>query len=304
MVKKIQINMSNKSFYMFVMVGLIVLVVGVVYAYGGSNPSVMGHSIDEIAPPIGCSGGQVLGWSGSSWQCVNDEGGEIADVGCPDGYEPFTNQLGESCILKDDWSESGSMSASVGSGIYSAKAESRMYNGKRQVRITNCKGGWSGSSSCTSDWSNDITSCKYYIFDVYNYGCVATVSDRYTVRITNENLYLDQYKLFGEASFGPGTVDAIAKYLPPLSLNGIGVEIPKGDHKGGCIIARSDPNWNEECVSESWPGSCLKGDPVSTLAKWADHYRTVSCSCENGYRLVYRLDLSANRIYHYDCVKE
>ena len=81
MVKRIQIDMPNKLFYAFVVVGLTILSVAVVYGYGTSNPVAFGHSIGEIAPPVGCLSGQVLGWDGSGWQCVNAaEGGEIFDL--------------------------------------------------------------------------------------------------------------------------------------------------------------------------------------------------------------------------------
>ena len=48
MVKKIQVNMSNKLFYTFVTIGLMILSVILVYAYGGSNPAVHGHSVGEL----------------------------------------------------------------------------------------------------------------------------------------------------------------------------------------------------------------------------------------------------------------
>ncbi len=49
MVKKIQINMSNKSFYSLIVFGVLILAGIGVYAYNsGADPSVMGHSIDEI----------------------------------------------------------------------------------------------------------------------------------------------------------------------------------------------------------------------------------------------------------------
>jgi len=70
MVKRIRIDMSDKLFYMFIVAGLTILSVAVVYGYGTSNPVAFGHSIGEIAPPANCSGGQVLGWSGSDWECV------------------------------------------------------------------------------------------------------------------------------------------------------------------------------------------------------------------------------------------
>ncbi len=48
MVKKIQINMSNKSFYSLIVFGVLILAGIGVYAYGTSNPAVFGHSAGEI----------------------------------------------------------------------------------------------------------------------------------------------------------------------------------------------------------------------------------------------------------------
>lgn len=48
MVKKIQINMSNKLFYILIVVGVMSLLGVGVYAFGTSSPSVMGHSGMEI----------------------------------------------------------------------------------------------------------------------------------------------------------------------------------------------------------------------------------------------------------------
>lgn len=288
MVKKIQINMSNKSFYSLIVFGVLALVCIGVYAYGGSNPAIHGHSINELAPPVGCSAGQVLGWSGTSWQCVDNEGGEVADAGCPSGYEPFTNQISESCILKDDWSDSGSLSVPVGSHKYFASAETRMHDGKRQVRITNCGSGY--GIPCTTGWSDDIASCKYFIYDVSQYGCVAAVSDRYTVRITNQNLYLDQYKLVGETFFGPGTVDTIVKYYPPYNGAGVGVDVPKGEYKGSCNLGSSGGYARADiCTSATWPGKCTSNGK--------------GCECESGYRMV-EPRLTSWRANHYECVKE
>ena len=48
MVRKIQINMSNKSFYSLAVIGVLVLLGIGVYAYGGSNPAIHGHSLSEL----------------------------------------------------------------------------------------------------------------------------------------------------------------------------------------------------------------------------------------------------------------
>ena len=69
--RQITIKFSNRVFYTFVLIGVLILAGVIVYAYGGNQPSVVGHSADEIEPPTGCSSNQVLQWSGSAWQCVN-----------------------------------------------------------------------------------------------------------------------------------------------------------------------------------------------------------------------------------------
>src|SRR3989304_3181426 len=50
MVKQINIVLSNKLFYTFILVGIIFLLAIGVYAYNSAynNPAVMGHSADEI----------------------------------------------------------------------------------------------------------------------------------------------------------------------------------------------------------------------------------------------------------------
>ena len=54
MVKKIQINMSDRLFYVLVVVGVMSLLGVGVYAYNsGASPSVMGHSVEEKRSPYG-----------------------------------------------------------------------------------------------------------------------------------------------------------------------------------------------------------------------------------------------------------
>ena len=63
-VEKIEINIPNRVFYSFLfLISIILFGVGV-YAYGGTNPSVMGHSIGELAPPGGAG---VMMFSSGSW---------------------------------------------------------------------------------------------------------------------------------------------------------------------------------------------------------------------------------------------
>ena len=67
--KKVKNKISNKLNYTLIAL-FAILVFGIgVYAYGGTSPSVVGHTLGEIAPPSGCSTGQALVWSGSAWQC-------------------------------------------------------------------------------------------------------------------------------------------------------------------------------------------------------------------------------------------
>ena len=66
MVKKIQVNISNKTFYTFV-VAIVLIALGVVVYAQTPNP---GHDADQIAPPLGCAAGEVLIWGNSdSWEC-------------------------------------------------------------------------------------------------------------------------------------------------------------------------------------------------------------------------------------------
>jgi hypothetical protein len=48
---KIQINFSNKWLYTFIVIGILAIIGIGVYAYGGSEPSVMGHSLGELEVP-------------------------------------------------------------------------------------------------------------------------------------------------------------------------------------------------------------------------------------------------------------
>ena len=64
----IKINLSNKMFYTLIAIAVLIFSGIVIYAYGSSNPTVMGHSHGEIEP---CADGQVLQMVAGSWQCLN-----------------------------------------------------------------------------------------------------------------------------------------------------------------------------------------------------------------------------------------
>ena len=63
-------SFSNRLSYTIIAIIALALISVGVYAYGGTTPSVMGHSIGEVAPPSSCSSGQVLSWTGSAWSCT------------------------------------------------------------------------------------------------------------------------------------------------------------------------------------------------------------------------------------------
>ena len=65
---KVQINFSNKWFYTFIAIGILVIIgVGV---YATVDKTKAWHSLDEIELPD-CADGQVLQMSGGSWGCVD-----------------------------------------------------------------------------------------------------------------------------------------------------------------------------------------------------------------------------------------
>ena len=66
MVKKIEVNISNKFLYSAIAL-FAILVFGIgVYAYGGNSPSVVGHTMSELQSS--CTG--LLRWTGSAWACI------------------------------------------------------------------------------------------------------------------------------------------------------------------------------------------------------------------------------------------
>ena len=72
---KIEVNIEKR--YFFVIIGAILLLGGVifVYAYGGNNPSVIGHSLGEIDGFPNCIAGQALTHNSTGWGCTNVNAG-------------------------------------------------------------------------------------------------------------------------------------------------------------------------------------------------------------------------------------
>lgn len=69
---RITVNINKR--YAYLIIGLLILTAGIfiVNAYGGNQPSVVGHSINEVAPPTDCADTQVLSYyKTSGWICTN-----------------------------------------------------------------------------------------------------------------------------------------------------------------------------------------------------------------------------------------
>lgn len=101
---KKKFNISNKLAYTLIAISLIILLGIGVYAYGGTSPAVMGHSMGELmpscsgiltgtansanswacipAPPV-CAASQSLRWTGSDWECKDISSPRIAIYSCP-----------------------------------------------------------------------------------------------------------------------------------------------------------------------------------------------------------------------------
>ena len=79
---KFNINISNKTFYLLIAILAVLVVSGVAFAIGGTNPTVMGHDIGEIAvPSSGCADGKVLKVSSGVWACGDvSSGGAVSSV--------------------------------------------------------------------------------------------------------------------------------------------------------------------------------------------------------------------------------
>lgn len=123
--EKIEVNISNKFFYTVTVLVVIVLIGVGVYAYGGTTPATIGHTLNELMPqcdgmikgtsgvanswsctpnPPSCSGtNEVLQWTGTSWACVVvDIGYECSWTGWSPYFQTFPSSSGDPpCYIED-----------------------------------------------------------------------------------------------------------------------------------------------------------------------------------------------------------
>lgn len=66
-----KVNFSNRWRYSLVLLGLLIILAGVVYAYNSNpaNPAVFGHTLNEFAAPSPCNTSSLLQWNGTQWRC-------------------------------------------------------------------------------------------------------------------------------------------------------------------------------------------------------------------------------------------
>jgi len=77
---KINLNFGNKTFYIIIILAVILVVGGFVIAYGENNPPVMGHSLGELDASQ-CANGQVLKKTSGVWACGDVSSGVSAVSG-------------------------------------------------------------------------------------------------------------------------------------------------------------------------------------------------------------------------------
>jgi hypothetical protein len=70
----INISLSNKAIYLLVGVFILIIAVGLVYAFGGNQPNIMGHTLSEIQMPS-CNNGEALIKTVDGWGCGAVGGG-------------------------------------------------------------------------------------------------------------------------------------------------------------------------------------------------------------------------------------
>ena len=67
---KIEVNLTNKWLYFLVGIFILVGFIGLSWAIGGTNPSIIGHSYGELGIPTNCANDQVLKYNSSSGSFV------------------------------------------------------------------------------------------------------------------------------------------------------------------------------------------------------------------------------------------
>ena len=79
--KGIEINFSNKLFYVFIVIGVSLAIGAGVYAAAGTVPA-FGHSHAEIQP---CGNDEILKMDGTAWVCEADGGSDTGTDYCSSG---------------------------------------------------------------------------------------------------------------------------------------------------------------------------------------------------------------------------
>jgi hypothetical protein len=192
--EKIEINVSNKLFYSVITLIAIILVGVGVYAYGGTAPATMGHTLGELIPSCGgmikgtsgvanswsctpnpptCSGtNQVLQWTGTSWSCVVvDIGYECAWVGWSPSFPTYPSPSTNPCYIEDTCEIESSCYTGVcpcwdGGLQITPPGEWPYYAGVIQQRY--CSGGSITDERYVSLCASDIDEyCHYSIIEPY-----------------------------------------------------------------------------------------------------------------------------------------
>jgi hypothetical protein len=131
--KKVIINLSNRTFYTLVVIGLVVLFGVGVYATlsPGSTPN-PGHNIQDIGPPTGCANGQVLQFVNETigWACTSAGG---VDTRCDEEGNCQQVCIGNDC--QSSWPSGGT--GEVVGGWYGYCIEYSGYAGWTTACLTN-----------------------------------------------------------------------------------------------------------------------------------------------------------------------
>ncbi len=189
-----KVNFNLKKEYVYPIIGLLVLATGF-FVVNALTPGVApnpGHLITEVAPPSGCGSGQILGWSGGSWGCVDlpvdtdtdtwrpaqtlSVSGQTLSIssgnsvtlpsggGCLDGY--FLFELGNSYVCLKEGAQITSVccgGSSCGDG-YDAHTWARNNGGTMQTRTEMYT---HGSLRCSTGWVNGNSQCSYWELTAY-----------------------------------------------------------------------------------------------------------------------------------------
>jgi uncharacterized membrane protein len=93
---KIEVDINKK--YFMIVLGIIFLLAGtLVYAYGTSSPSVVGHSSGEIQLPSDLCRSNRTGCPAYSLTCIMSNCTKGGTVVCPSGY--VQTSLSDSCTI-------------------------------------------------------------------------------------------------------------------------------------------------------------------------------------------------------------